>query len=347
MFKRIILLVLLVTVAMGTVFAQNQLTAAERDLVADELNNVVSQLNGLDVIISSLKSAIPVLSEIEERKGQFEDLKNLQTLFEAGKTYKNARSAGDKEAARVQLLRANLDMLNFAGKGLGTIQGMLLPLVIKAAQNCITNIRAANADSLFRAAAVETSPLFTWSDTYEKLADPPYRKYAPIGWRMLDNGNKAYDEATWKRIKIVFQALEEAQNSNNYRGSTNPVKYFIGDKGPAGGMVFMLSGNGTSGMEFSVNIPQNTWDGVLAYEQNIKNRPIGGKTDWRLPTPDELNTIYKLNKQGMFTGSFKLRNESYWAKNGNSAFAQNLEHGGTNTSPNTTEKKYSVIVRRF
>jgi len=345
--KKYVCILLLICITAGTAFAQNQLTKAEQELIADELNNVVSQLNGLDVIISNLTSAIPILSTIEEKRGQFDDLRNLLTMFEAGKNYKNARNLGDKEAARYKLLQANLNMLNFAGKGLGAIQGMILPLVIKGVSNTVKIIQSKNADTLFNAAAIHTAPL-DWSVTYEDLSSEynvessKYRKYTPIGWRMLENGKKEMHEPTWQRIRIVFNALVEAENSNNYRGTTNPIIYNIGDKLGGGlGTVFMSNSSGT--MTCTADRGACDWNAALTLERDIKDgKGMGGIKGWRLPTSGELNEIYK-NRRNL---GLTFSNESFWAKDGNNAYALNFGNGATNTSPNKAESKHIVLVRK-
>jgi hypothetical protein len=335
--KKYVCVWLLICVTAGMAFAQNRLTKEEQDLVADELNNVVSQLNGLDVIISTLTSAIPILSTIEDKKGQFDDLKNILKVFEAGKAYKNASRAGDKEAARQKLLQANLNLTNFASKGMGAIQGMVLPLVVQAVSNTAKTIQRTNAILIFNAEAARTGP---WDESYEDLAAPKYDKYKSIGLRMLLNSNE--DQNAWNRIRIVLQALEESQNPNNYRGTTNPIKYDIGQKLGGGlGTVFMSNSSGT--MTCTADRGACDWNAALALERDIKDgKGMGGIKGWRLPTSAELNEIYK-NRQNL---GLTFSNESFWAKDGNNAYAMNFGNGATNTSPNRTESKHIVLVRK-
>jgi len=342
--KRVGLVLLLIAVTVGTAFAQ-QLTKQEQAIIAEELLNTVSQINGLSILFDACKSAVPVLSRYEEKKGQFEDLKNFQTLLQAGKDYKDAQSPSSKDAARNKVLQSSLNMLKFAGQGMGTIQGMLLPIAVQAVSNCINIMKAYNNGFAFKDAAVDTA---LWSYSYEHLCLPPYTEYAPIGWRLLENGAKRNDLATWKRIEEVFKALVVMQDSSNYRGTTNPIRYSIGDKGPGGiGVVFMVSGNGTSGTVVQEgNRGTLDWNTALSVERDIKNNPISGLTDWRLPTKDELDTMYK-NKQQLQQAKVTFSNDSYWGKNGSSAFAYNFGNGATNASPNTSERKIVKVVRDF
>jgi hypothetical protein len=260
--KRIVLFVLLIAVVTGTAFSQSGLTQAERDLVADQINNAVSQINGLDAIISHFASVIPVLDTIQG----VGDLKKLQNMFEAAKMYKNATRTFDKEVARIKLLDANLDLLNFAGKGMMAVQGMILPLVIQGVQNTVKIIEVRNAREGFNASAVSSG---AYTEGYEHLSKPQWDKYKPIGWRMLEYGKKDADGATWKRIEYVFNTLAAIEDSSNYRGTTNnPVKYFIGEKA-SGGTVFLVNSSGA--FVCTNNRGNFDWNEALAYELDIKN----------------------------------------------------------------------------
>ena len=108
--------------------------------------------------------------------------------------------------------------------------------------------------------------------------------------------------------------------------------YNVGDTGPNGGIVF------ASGKECtSREIGQVAWS-------EAANLAKGYGSGWRLPTKDELNAMYN-NLRKSNKGGFK--NESYWAANGNSAYAQNFGAGNDNTAPNVTEKKWVRAVRTF
>jgi len=107
--------------------------------------------------------------------------------------------------------------------------------------------------------------------------------------------------------------------------------YNIGDTGPGGGIVFAAGKECTS-----TDLGQVVW----AEAANLAKSKGSG---WRLPTKDELNAMYN-NLQKNNKGNF--RKESYWATNGNSAFAQNFSGGNTNDSPNS-DKRWVRAVRSF
>ena len=69
----------------------------------------------------------------------------------------------------------------------------------------------------------------------------------------------------------------------------------IGDKGPAGGIVFYIEGN--KAYECSELLGEGDWKKA---EKLCTNYRGGGKSDWYLPTKEELNYIYQnLQKPGI------------------------------------------------
>jgi TolB-like protein len=66
-----------------------------------------------------------------------------------------------------------------------------------------------------------------------------------------------------------------------------PLGYSPGDRGPGGGVVFLSEGD--SYMECSEILGILTWDQAVSTARNYRG---GGYSDWRLPTPEELNLIY-------------------------------------------------------
>jgi hypothetical protein len=85
------------------------------------------------------------------------------------------------------------------------------------------------------------------------------------------------------------------------------------------------------------------WNAAVALEKDTKDgKGMGGIKGWRLPTSAELNEIYK-NKQKL---GLVFSNESFWAKDGNNAYALNFGNGATNASPNKAENKHIVLVRK-
>ena len=118
------------------------------------------------------------------------------------------------------------------------------------------------------------------------------------------------------------------------------VAYSPGETGPGGGIVFI---QGSPAFECSA---ADLGSGPESYADALtlaKNYRGGGKSDWRLPTKDELNKMYTAlhrNKKGNF------KNVSYWATNGSSPFAQDFGTSGTNASPNEN-KRLVRAVRSF
>ena len=83
--------------------------------------------------------------------------------------------------------------------------------------------------------------------------------------------------------------------------------YKIGDTGPGGGIVFFIEGN--TFMEVSGMLGEYNQDSAI---QTAKDYKGGGFTDWRLPSKDELDSIYQnLQKKGIVNfGSGQLWSSS-------------------------------------
>jgi TolB-like protein len=88
--------------------------------------------------------------------------------------------------------------------------------------------------------------------------------------------------------------------------STEPKVYKIGDTGPGGGTVYLVEGNG--GWEVSRLLGGYTWEEA---KKAAKEYQGGGKSDWRLPSKDDLNLIYEnIQKAGVMNlGS----GSTYWS----------------------------------
>jgi len=94
-----------------------------------------------------------------------------------------------------------------------------------------------------------------------------------------------------------------AQGSHSYK---------IGDKGPAGGLVFFDKGDNSDGWQYLEAAPSEfefeaNWNSA---KDMCKLLNINGITGWRLPTSEELNHMYYNLKQkglGGFSGV------SYWS----------------------------------
>jgi TolB-like protein len=125
------------------------------------------------------------------------------------------------------------------------------------------------------------------------------------------------------------------------RGITKVNFLKIGDYGPGGGIVFFAEGERY--MEVSGILGEQTWSNALTTARNYKG---GGYSDWRLPTKDELNLIYK-NLRAKHIGS--LGDSWHWSssENGSSlAWEQRFSDGrqGTNSKANTDSVR---AVRAF
>jgi hypothetical protein len=86
---------------------------------------------------------------------------------------------------------------------------------------------------------------------------------------------------------------------------TPSIGYKIGDTGPGGGIVFSVRGN--KYMEVSPILGEHGFRDAISIARNYRG---GGFTDWRLPTQDELNQIYRnLRRKGIGD----LGNSSHWS----------------------------------
>jgi hypothetical protein len=124
---------------------------------------------------------------------------------------------------------------------------------------------------------------------------------------------------------------------------TGQTSLSLGDKGPAGGIIFHIFEDGSGGLEAALrdveiegsNSP--TWD--VAAGHAAEYIWPNGKADGYLPDKDELDLLYS---QKDIVGSF--RNEYYWSStefSGSRAWAKNF----TNGNPGHTWKTYPNGVR--
>ena len=167
------------------------------------------------------------------------------------------------------------------------------------------------------------------------------------------------------RVRPIRQFADGQTTPLSQTQSSAPGEYKIGDKGPAGGLVFYDKGNNTGGWRYLEAAPADIDRLLVATTDNIKyndllERGIGwgkrnteatmvqaatagggfgwatqaadafvvnGFDDWFLPSRDELSYMYgHLQMQGL--GSFK--NEQYWSSthsNGIRCWSVNFNSG--------------------
>jgi len=159
-----------------------------------------------------------------------------------------------------------------------------------------------------------------------------------------------------------------------------PKTYNIGDKGPAGGIVFYDKFSTTGGWRYLEAAPKETeqkfpWGNVsvggtsvalgdgkrntelIALElqknkiggaaQYCDDLEYGGFTDWFLPSKDELDLMYQ-NLKDKKLGDF--RNEIYWSSSyGNfyRGYLQNFRDGSQDDISNLNTSNWVRAVRRF
>lgn len=91
-----------------------------------------------------------------------------------------------------------------------------------------------------------------------------------------------------------------------------PEGYQIGDRGPAGGIVFYDKGRVSEGWRY-LEAASSDLDGSMNWNDAMsaaRSFRFGGYSDWRLPTKDELNLMYEnLHKRGI--GG--LESAFYWS----------------------------------
>jgi TolB-like protein len=202
------------------------------------------------------------------------------------------------------------------------------------------------------------------------------------------------DIAADKRVKALLQGGRSggtAAASNRASGTgggqaaasqpaakTYSTTYNIGDKGPAGGIIFYDKFSSVGGWRYLEAAPKETeqqfpWGNVgfcgtsvalgdgkrntQIIAEELRNNKIGGAAqycndleyggydDWFLPSKDELNLMYQnLKEKGL--GSFT--NNRYWSSsegNYNGAWYQRFNNGEQNAENSYTTKGQTYCVR--
>ncbi len=118
-----------------------------------------------------------------------------------------------------------------------------------------------------------------------------------------------------------------------------------GDIGPGGGLVFLISGSTAYEMapktwSGGIADPTNNWSGALQAAADYRG---GAKTDWFLPSRDQLNVMY--GYRGSVTPDYAYSSR-FWSSTPTSfdkAWQQNLSDGVQQNAPRTTIYKVRPI----
>jgi TolB-like protein len=145
----------------------------------------------------------------------------------------------------------------------------------------------------------------------------------------------------YKGITTFMTKFVAGMSSEGGSISQTGQTYSIGDRGPGGGFIFYAEGGVC--MEVSLTLGTYTWDEAKRVASNHKG---GGFTDWRLPTKDELNTIYQNLRKKNLAG---LGNDWYWSSSeGNNKYAWNQRFSDGDQDYGSKTGTYSVrAVRAF
>ena len=138
--------------------------------------------------------------------------------------------------------------------------------------------------------------------------------------------------------EITREAPESSDSVINIELSTgSSVSYSIGDRGPAGGIVFFSGEN--SRLELSEVLGFHSWESAKNAAQNYRG---GGFSDWRLPTKDELNLIYQ-NLRRKNLGA--LGNDIYWSSTENDSSSAWYQSLGNGIQRSGNIRSFSLCVR--
>ena len=124
------------------------------------------------------------------------------------------------------------------------------------------------------------------------------------------------------------------------KASMSVKEYRIGDKGPAGGIIFAIEGDNR--WEVSENLGEYNWrDAFDLYELN-------GYYDWILPTIDELTSIYNLSQKGFISQSGEFWSRTLKENDRVAYVYKSLSFSSGSKSSYQWEKKLNVrLIRKF
>lgn len=125
----------------------------------------------------------------------------------------------------------------------------------------------------------------------------------------------------------------------------------LGDIGPGGGLVFLISGSTAYEMapktwNGGIADPTNNWSVALQAAADYRG---GVKTDWFLPSKDELNAMYTNSRvSGFDTVTYGFADDYYWSSSQYStsaAWAQDFDTGDQDYANKGLEYFFKFFVR--
>lgn len=145
--------------------------------------------------------------------------------------------------------------------------------------------------------------------------------------------------------RLIFLALLTVSVTASFAQAR--VRARVGDK-IGGGVVFWVDpkSGGAHGLMADPYDAVDTlkWDACL---KNVKYMTLGGHTDWRVPTKEELNLIYQAYKKHILTG---LKKGNYWSistRDDDGVWYQDFSTGIQNFSKSKFEKFNLRAIRTF
>jgi TolB-like protein len=173
-----------------------------------------------------------------------------------------------------------------------------------------------NFDKIIAEMRFQTSD---WSDSQKtaRLGRALNAGYVIRG-QLMKMGSVIYWTATMLDVntaQVLYAAREQVSDMGQIWGklpafcnqmlNQPPLGYSPGSRGPGGGVVFFAEGD--SYMECSEILGFYTWEQAKSAARNYRG---GGFTDWRLPTEEELNLMYKNLREKNIGG---LGDNIYWS----------------------------------
>lgn len=130
-----------------------------------------------------------------------------------------------------------------------------------------------------------------------------------------------------RQENVEFGKINNQQELRNYR---------IGERGPGGGLVFHIEGSRV--YEVSEVLGRHKWEEAKKVAENYRG---GGFSDWRLPTKEELDLVYRnLRKPGIITGD-----ETFWSSSQLSFYALCAQHFGSGGQDRLYDARSEFAVR--